>query len=232
MASTASTGETGRSRYPRFYLISDRLRMGDDPVAAIARLARAGLPAFQWREKDLAANESRRVVSAMVESMSVVPAEDSAATLECCRILINDRADVAAALGIGVHLPESGLSTRAARAVLGQDAWIGRSTHSLDSARRARDEGADFVTFGPLYDTASKRAYGPPVGLDALRTVARELQGCPIIGIGGITLGRVTECLDAGASGIAVIGAVWDAPDPIEAWLGFARALGITTGER
>jgi thiamine-phosphate pyrophosphorylase len=59
--------------------------------------------------------------------------------------------------------------------------------------------------------------------------VARELQGFPIVAIGGITLARVAECLDAGASGVAVIGAVWDAPDPLAAWMEFARALGIAT---
>jgi thiamine-phosphate pyrophosphorylase len=229
-------------RSPRFYLISDRRRMGDDPVAAVRRLASAGLPAFQWREKDLPAGESLRIVGAMgnaiaserkdarsgpMSSANSMASADPAARLQRTRILVNDRCDIAAALGVGVHLPESGIPTRVARRILGPDPWIGRSTHSIESATRARDEGADFVTFGPIYDTPSKRAYGPPVGLDSLRAVARELAGFPVIALGGITIARVAECLDAGASGIAVIGAVWDAPDPIGAWLGFARALGI-----
>jgi len=83
------------------------------------------------------------------------------------------------------------------------------------------------VTFGPVYDTPSKRAYGPPLGVGALREVSREMDGFPIIALGGVTLARVAECLDAGARGIAVIGAVWDAPDPVGAWHAFAEALGI-----
>lgn len=206
-------------RFPRFYLISDRRRMGKDPVASLRRLGDRGLPAFQWREKDLPPIENHRLLSKIADGVSSHPT----------RILVNDRVDLASALRIGVHLPENGLPTHIARRLLAPDAWIGRSTHSAVAARNARDEGADFVTFGPIYDTPSKRGYGPPVGLAALREVAQELPGFPIVAIGGITEERVEECLDAGASGIAVIGAVWDAPDPVEAWLSFARSLGIPT---
>jgi len=194
--------------------------MGDDPIASILRLAEAGLPALQWREKDLSALENYRLLSRLT-------AELVGAAGGQVHILINDRIDIAAALRIGVHLPEKALPTRVARQILPPDAWIGRSTHSLEAARLARDEDADFVTFGPVFETASKRMYGPPQGLAALHAVARELQGFPVLALGGITPERVRACIDAGAAGVAAIGAVWDAPDPIRAYADFARALAL-----
>ncbi len=143
---------------PRFYLISDRRRMGPDPVASVLRLAVEGLPAFQWREKDLTPQDTYRFLQKLLAEL-----REAGATT---RILVNDRIDIALALGIGVHIPEEGLPTRVARQLLGADALIGRSTHSIETARRARDDRADFVTFSPVYDTASKRIYGPPQGLD------------------------------------------------------------------
>ena len=206
-------------RFPRFYLISDRHRMGKDPVATLQGLANHGLPAFQWREKDLPPVENHQILSKLTEGVASHPT----------RILVNDRVDLAAALRIGVQLPEDGLPTHVARRLLAPDAWIGRSTHSVASARTARDEGVDFVTLGPIYDTPSKREYGAPLGIEVLREAARDLEGFRIIAIGGITPERVAECLEAGASGVAAIRAVWDAPDPVQAWLAFARALRIPT---
>lgn len=205
------------STAPRFYLISDRRRMGSDPVAAVLRLAAAGLPAFQWREKDLPARDSHRFLQKLVAELR----DAGAAT----QVIVNDRVDIALALGIGVHLPEEGLPTRVARALLGPDALIARSTHSLEAARSAQDDGADFVTFSPVYDTASKRIYGPPQGLEMLRLVARELGAFPVVALGGITVERVRECLEAGAAGVAGIGAVWEAGDPVKAYAEFARVV-------
>ena len=211
------------SKAPRFYLISDRRRMGSDPIAAILRLAAAGLPAFQWREKDLPAQDSHRFLQKLIAEL-----RDAGAPTQ---VIVNDRVDIALALGIGVHIPEEGLPTRVARALLGPDALIGRSTHSLEAARSARDDGADFVTFSPVYDTASKRIYGPPQGLEMLRLVARELGPFPVIALGGVTAARAQECMEAGAAGVAGIGAVWEAGDPVEVFRSFARTLLLVGGE-
>lgn len=205
------------SRTPRVYLISDRRRMGSDPLSAVLRLAAAGLPAFQWREKELPAQDSHRFLQRLIAEL-----RDAGAPTQ---VIINDRVDIALALGIGVHLPEEGLPTRVARNLLGPDALIGRSTHSVEAARSARDDGADFVTFSPVYDTASKRVYGPPQGLAMLRLVTRELGSYPVLALGGVTAARVKECLDAGAAGVAGIGAVWEAEDPVGAYRAFAQAL-------
>ena len=86
-----------------------------------------------------------------------------------------------------------------------EDFLVGVSTHTLEEARAARDGGADFATFGPVYDTPSKRAYGPPVGLEALREAAGALPGFPVVALGGISEETVAEVLGAGARGVAAI---------------------------
>jgi thiamine-phosphate pyrophosphorylase len=87
----------------------------------------------------------------------------------------------------------------------GAEFVIGVSTHSVEEARAARDGGADFVVFGPIFSTESKLAFGPPQGLDKLRDVTLALKGFPVLAIGGITLDNIATCLSAGASGVAGI---------------------------
>jgi len=122
------------------------------------------------------------------------------------RLLVNDRFDVARVGGAdGVQLTESSLPQPVVRKICGAEFFIGASTHSLVTARAAREEGADFVVFGPVFETESKRGYGPPQGLDKLKEVADDLRGFPMIAIGGITLENAEQCFAAGASGIAAI---------------------------
>jgi len=97
------------------------------------------------------------------------------------------------------------------RKTCGAEFLIGVSTHSLDEARAAHAGGADFVVFGPVFETASKRVYGEPQGLDKLSAVARELGEFPVVAIGGVTLENAGECFDAGARGVAAIGMFNDA---------------------
>lgn len=121
-------------------------------------------------------------------------------------LLVNDRADISrAALCDGVHLATDSISARVVRRAFGSSFIVGASTHSIEEARRAKEEGADFAVFGPIFDTPSKRAYGPPVGLDGLREAARALDAFPLVAIGGITLENAQEVLQAGAHGIAAI---------------------------
>jgi thiamine-phosphate pyrophosphorylase len=122
------------------------------------------------------------------------------------RLLVNDRADIARAAGAdGVHLTSQSLPAGVVRRTFGSEFLIGVSTHSLDEARAARDGGADFVVFGPVFDTESKRGFGAPQGLDKFRQVADELRGFPVLAIGGISLENAGACFDAGASGVAAI---------------------------
>jgi len=119
-------------------------------------------------------------------------------------VLISSRCDVALAVGAaGVNLPERDISVADARALLGQR-LIGRSVHSLQSAREAEEEGADFVIFGPVWASQS-HAYSAPAGIDALKEVAAALR-IPVLAIGGVTENRIAECHAAGAAGYAAIG--------------------------
>lgn len=123
------------------------------------------------------------------------------------RLLVNDRADIARAAGAdGVHLTTRSLATRIVRETFGAHLMIGVSTHNSDEARCARDAGADFATFSPIYATSSKAHLGlPPAGVEALRRAASELAPFPLIALGGITQARIGEVMRAGAAGIAGI---------------------------
>ena len=122
------------------------------------------------------------------------------------RLLVNGRFDVARAAGAdGVHLTSVSLPARLVREACGAEFLIGVSTHSVEEAVHARDEGADFVVFGPVFETESKRGFGPPQGLEKLQRVTNELRDFPVLAIGGVTIDNAEKCLGAGASGFAGI---------------------------
>ena len=127
-------------------------------------------------------------------------------------LLINGRIDVAVAAGAdGVHLPAAGLPLAPLRRLAarhGRPLLLGRSTHSPAEVEAARRDGADYVTFGPVYPTPSKAIYGPPPGLDGLRRAAAA--GLPVLALGGVTAARLAEVADAGAHGAAAIRAFAD----------------------
>ena len=121
-------------------------------------------------------------------------------------LLINDRADVARSAGAaGVHLTAGSIEASVIRRTFGDDFLIGVSTHSLEQARAARDAGADFAVFGPVFETASKRVYGEPLGLEKLEQVATTLTQFPVLALGGVTLDNAAGCFRAGAAGVAAI---------------------------
>ena len=200
----------------RLYVVTDRQQTAGRPLTeVIAAAARGGLGAVQLREKDLSARELYDLGVRLQEVLSPyrVP------------LLINDRIDVALALNAaGVHLAGHSLPTRIARRTLGPHKLLGVSTHSLDAARQAAEEGADFVVFGPVFATPSKLAYGPPQGLPQLAAVVREVP-IPVLGIGGITPANLPQVRQTGAHGVAMIRAVLAAPDPCEATQELCRLL-------
>lgn len=170
--------------------------------------ARAGVDWIQIREKDLTGRELAALVT---EAVRRVPTS--------CRILVNDRLDVAMACGgRGVHLGEKSLPVEEAKRFvreknLGDDFWVGASAHSLKAVQAAAKSGADYVIFGPVYETPSKVTFGKPQGIDRLAEVCRAVS-IPVMAIGGITVDNAGECLAAGASGIAAIRMFQDAIDP------------------
>ena len=181
----------------RLYLISDRRQTAGRPLlSVIGRAVRAGVRAVQLRERDL---NTRELFSLASEVQREMPAT---------KLLINDRVDLALALAShGVHLRENSLPIPVARGMLHPHQLLGRSVHSIDGAAAAERQGADFVVLGPIYDTPSKREYGPPLGLRVLEDAVRLVR-IPIFAIGGITTARARDVRQAGGHGIAVLSSI------------------------
>ncbi len=190
---------------PSLYLVTDRKQTHGRPLLGVIEAAVAGgVDAVQLREKDLPARDLMALASAVL----------AVCRRHHARMLINDRIDVALAVGAdGVHLPGQSFSPGEARDALGLAACIGVSTHTLQEARAAAAAGADFVVFGPVFDTPSKRPFGPPVGLDALREICTAVT-LPVLAIGGVTALRVQAVRDCGACGVALVSAIMGAEDP------------------
>jgi thiamine-phosphate pyrophosphorylase len=122
------------------------------------------------------------------------------------RLLVNDRADIALAAGAdGVHLTARSLDPLVVRNISPRGFLIGVSTHSLEEARAASARDADFAVFGPVFDTPSKRAYGAPLGLAALREATHAVAPFPLLALGGITRANIPQAVAAGARGVAAI---------------------------
>jgi len=200
----------------RLYVVTDRHQTAGRPlVDVVTAAAQGGVGAIQLREKDLSA---RDLVS-LGAALQVVLAPYGVP------LLINDRLDVALALdATGVHLAGHSLPTAVARRVLGPQKLLGVSTHSVEEARRAADDGADFIVFGPVFTTPSKVVYGPPQGLQHLADVVRQVP-IPVLAIGGIDQINLSEVLHVGVHGVAMIRAVLAAPDPCQATQQLQAAL-------
>src|SRR5256885_15177729 len=162
----------------------------------VSAVVAAGINLIQIREKQLTA----RVLFELVERASHLTRGTGT------RLLVNDRADVSVGAGAdGVQLTAQSLDAAMIRKTFGKEVLIGASTHSLTEARAAQEQGADFIVFGPVFETQSKKVFGPPVGLEKLVDVARELRDFPVLALGGISATRAVDCFAAGAQGIAGI---------------------------
>ncbi len=193
----------GLKRLPRLYLITDGSAASrGDFLRKINAALKGGVRMIQLREKALSAKELLELAKAVHELTAIYGA----------RLIINDRADITLLSGAeGVHLTSKSYSASSARELLGKDSIIGVSTHSLDMAEAAEMDGADFVTFGPVFHTPSKAGYGEPLGLTELKRAVRALS-IPVYGLGGINSGNVGQVLKAGAEA-AVIGAIMGSLD-------------------
>jgi thiamine-phosphate pyrophosphorylase len=185
----------------RLYLVTDRKRTRGRPLTdVVAAALGGGVDAVQVREKDL---PTRELLELCVALRTICHQRGAA-------LLVNDRVDVAlAARADGVHLPVNSFAAAEARRLLGPRAICA-----------AAESGADFIVFGPLFETPEKRRFGPPVGLDALAAVTCRVR-LPVLGIGGITPPRAASVYGAGANGVAVVSGILEAADPAQQ----ARAL-------
>ncbi len=185
----------------RYYLITDRKQSTRRTlVEAVAEACRQGIRAVQLREKGLPGRE----LYELADEVRTITLRYHA------RLFINERVDVALAVGAdGVHCPESGLAPAAVRR-LSSNLLIGASTHSLKAAEQAAAGGADFLLFGPVYQTPSKMKYGDPQGISRLKAVAGAVS-IPVYAVGGITPERARPCLEAGAYGVAGISSLLQA---------------------
>lgn len=199
---------------PPLYLIADRATCAPRKLEdVLAEALDAGVRLVQLREKHLEMRELRRLAARLQRRTSNYEA----------RLLVNTHAGLARDIGAaGVHLPSSGPDAWSVRRQYGNHLLIGRSTHNRTECGKA--EGADFVTFSPIYSPDSKPGYSPGVGLRALRRVT-DGASLPVYALGGITPGRIAACKMNGAAGIAVMSGILAARyvssavrDYLEAW--------------
>lgn len=191
---------------PRLHAVTDaRVLARDDLGVRAAAIAAAG-SAVALQARDRAASGAALYHAARRLASLARPPEAA--------LVVSGRADIARAVeASGVQLSADDLTPADARRVF-PGAWIGRSVHSLEEAREAREAGADFLVAGNVYRTAS-HPDRPARGAGFVREVAAL--GLPVIAIGGITAERAGEMRDAGAWGVASVSAVWDADDPYAA---------------
>jgi len=191
---------------PRIYPITDTTVSGLSHTEQVKRLIDGGATLIQLRDKHAAPIDLLRDAEAAL----------NVARQNNVRIIINDRVDIAMVIGAdGVHLGQCDMPVHAARTLLGMHAVIGFSTHNLSQVKVASTLVADYVAFGPIFDTHTKRDHDPVVGLSHLREVKALLGEMPLVAIGGITAANFASVLDGGADSIAVISDLLKEPNKI-----------------
>jgi thiamine-phosphate pyrophosphorylase len=184
---------------PPVLVITDRHQAKQSLEDIAVALFAGGCRWLSVREKDLPAGERRALLQRLVTL-----AKDRGA-----KVTVHDDLDAASALGLGIHLPAHG-SVAEARRALGATALIGISAHDVGEVAAAAAAGADYATLSPIFLTQSKPGYGPALGLAALRGP----WALPVLALGGIDSGNAAACLDAGASGLAIMGEAMRAASP------------------
>jgi thiamine-phosphate pyrophosphorylase len=194
--------------------------------------ARAG-----WQPLDLARaflDGGARFLQLRAKALSGAEFFDTAAALVAlaqrhgARIIVNDRADIARLTGAdGVHVGQEDLSPAAVRSLVGEDAIVGLSTHTVEQLDRAANEPVSYVAIGPVFGTATKVTGHERVGLGMVREAARRTAaaGIPLVAIGGITLESAPSVLAAGAASVAVIGDLLSSDNPADRVKAFLNAL-------
>ena len=211
-----------RLNLPKVYPITDRWLSGLPHAEQVARLVAGGARLVQLREKRLPACA---FYEEAIEAVRIAKARQA-------RLIINDRADLALAVGAeGVHLGQDDLPPEAARRLLGEEAIIGFSTHNVEQAIAAAHLPIDYLAIGPIFPTSSKENPDPVIGLDGLRRVCasvRKIRDLPIVAIGGISEENARAVIEAGADAVAIISALIAEAEGIEART--RRLIGLLKG--
>ena len=190
----------------RLHVVTDT-RPGRDALLTVAAALDAGAPVIQVRAKDH--------TDAELYELACRVAELCAAHDACC--IVNDRPDVAVAVGAGgAHVGLGDLPVAAARRVLGPTRVLGATARDVATAGAHEAAGASYLGVGPAYATTTKTGLPAPLGPDGVGAVAAAV-GIPVVAVAAVTADRVAPLLAAGAYGVAVIGAVSDAVDPAHA---------------
>ncbi|HEX5884673.1 MAG TPA: thiamine phosphate synthase [Pyrinomonadaceae bacterium] len=193
-------------RLPRVYPLTDVRLSGLSHAEQVRLLSEGGASLIQLREKHMPALEFYEQAKAAVE----------VAERNSVKLIINDRVDVASAVGAhGVHLGQDDMPPEAARRLLGAEAIIGYSTHTVEQAIAALKLAVDYIAIGPIFRTSTKTDTSPVLGLDGLRAVRLAIADFPLIAIGGITHTNAAEVIEAGADSVALISALLSDPNKI-----------------
>ena len=186
----------GRFRLPPVYPITDTQICGLSHAEQVALFAEGGATLVQLRDKHAPALEFYKQAKAALD----------VANKHGVQLIINDRVDVALALGAaGVHLGQNDLPPEAARRLLGEDAIIGYSTHSITQIQTAVNFPIDYFAIGPVFPTSTKENPDPVVGLDGVRLAREAIGGRKLVAIGGISQANVRDIIEAGADSVALI---------------------------
>jgi thiamine-phosphate pyrophosphorylase len=181
---------------PRLYPILDAACFADaDAMFTTAEeLAAAGVTLLQYRNKS---DNARQMLGQARELKRRLG--------DRVKLIMNDRADLCLAAGFdGLHIGQDDLSSDSARLIIGNERWLGVSTHNSEQLAAADKTSADYLAIGPIFATSSKANPDPVVGLEGVRQ-ARELTRKPLVAIGGITRANARLVIDAGADSVAVI---------------------------
>lgn len=192
----------------RLYLVTDRpLSLGRDIDWIVEEAVKGGATMVQLREKDCSTREFIELAAKLMETLKPLGIP----------LLINDRIDVALAVDAdGVHIGQSDMPYKTARALLGPDKIIGLSVENMEDIRVANELDVDYVGISPVYSTHTKTDTAAPFGLDGLRE-AVKLSVHPTVAIGGMNMKTAKDVMACGTDGIAVVSAIVSADSPCEA---------------
>jgi len=206
--------------FPKIYPITDVRISGVSHAEQVKRLIAGGASLIQLREKHASPQDFYEAADEVI----------SFARPLGVKIIINDRIDIALALKAdGVHLGQDDMPPNEARKMLGENAIIGFSTHTIEQAHAALKFQIDYVAFGPIFPTQTKVDPDNVVGLNELRNVRKTIGNVRLVAIGGINKKNVRSVIDTGADSTAMIGSIISEQDKIE--LTMSEMLQLAAGD-